>query len=40
VGLQAFFVKESSSPPELDEDFEKAEKIWNKFGTSNHVSAE
>jgi cell wall assembly regulator SMI1 len=30
-----FYVKKGSSPPQLDEDFEKAEQIWSKFGASN-----
>jgi hypothetical protein len=32
---RAFFVKEGSSPPELAEDFEKADGIWNALGVSN-----
>jgi len=28
----AFKLKQNSSPPELDEDFDKAEKIWPEFG--------
>ena len=30
----AFRIKKDSSPPELDEDFEEAQKIWDQFGTS------
>lgn len=29
-------LKPGATPPELDEDFEKAEKLWNEFGTSNY----
>ena len=29
------FVKPESSPPELDEDYRRAEKVWDGFGTSN-----
>jgi cell wall assembly regulator SMI1 len=31
----AFRIKQGSSPPQLDEDFEKAAKIWEEFGASN-----
>jgi cell wall assembly regulator SMI1 len=31
----AFRVKAGSSPPQLDEDFEQATKIWKEFGASN-----
>ena len=31
----AFHIKKDSSPPELDEDFEESQKIWNQFGASN-----
>lgn len=31
----AFRVKPASSPPQLDEEFEKARKIWEEFGASN-----
>lgn len=31
----AFRVKPGNSPPQLDEDFEKARKIWEEFGVSN-----
>jgi len=27
--------KTGSSPPELDEDFERSAKVWNEFGASN-----
>jgi len=30
-----FHVKPGSSPPELDEDFERAPKVWDEFGASN-----
>jgi cell wall assembly regulator SMI1 len=29
----AFHMKTNSSPPQLDEDFETAQKIWTRFGT-------
>jgi hypothetical protein len=35
-----FFVKPGSNPPELDENFEAAEKLWNKFGASNYPRTE
>ncbi len=28
-------VKAGTSPPELDEDFDRATKVWNEFGASN-----
>jgi hypothetical protein len=28
-------MKFNTSPPQLDEDFEKARKIWEEFGASN-----
>jgi hypothetical protein len=31
----AFRVKPGSTPPQLDEDFEQAAKIWREFGASN-----
>jgi cell wall assembly regulator SMI1 len=31
----AFRMKFNTSPPQLDEDFEKARKIWEEFGASN-----
>lgn len=31
----AFRVKPGTAPPQLDEDFEKAERIWGEFGASN-----
>ena len=31
-----FFVKPGSSPPQLEEDFEKAQKAWEKFGASRN----
>ena len=30
----AFHVKKDSSPPELDEDFEQAQRIWSQFGAA------
>jgi len=30
----AFHIKKDSSPPELEEDFEQAQKIWSQFGAS------
>ena len=30
----AFHIKKDSSPPQLDEDFEQAAKIWDRFGAS------
>jgi hypothetical protein len=27
-----FHVKPGSSPPELEEDFQQAEKVWKEFG--------
>ena len=35
-----FRVKPGTSPPQLDEDFEKAEKVWAEFGASNHARTE
>jgi hypothetical protein len=32
---EIFRVKPGSTPPKLDEDFEKARKIWEEFGASN-----
>lgn len=32
-----FRVKPGSKPPELDEDFERAQKFWDEFGASNPV---
>lgn len=29
-----FHIKKDSSPPQLDEDFEQADKIWGRFGAS------
>jgi cell wall assembly regulator SMI1 len=31
----AFRAKTNSSPPQLEEDFEQADKVWGRFGTSN-----
>ena len=36
----AFRVKPGTSPPQLHEDFEKAEKIWAEFGASNQPRTE
>jgi cell wall assembly regulator SMI1 len=32
----AYRVAPGSSPPEVDEDFEQARKIWSEFGARNH----
>ena len=32
---EIFRVKAGSSPPELDEDFQRSGKIWDEFGASN-----
>ena len=36
----AFRVKPGTSPPQLDEDLEKAQKIWEEFGASNQARTE
>jgi hypothetical protein len=28
-------VKPGSSPPQLDEDFDRSAKVWEEFGASN-----